>query len=58
MLKSKLAPIIAGIVMLIAAIGWISLINSIDYTRILATDGQANASAPASASTPAPSSQE
>lgn len=47
MLKSKIAPIIVGIVMLIAAASWIWVVNSIDYTKMRAREGNATSSAPA-----------
>lgn len=36
MLKSKIAPIIAGIIILILAVLWFLMINSIDYSQMKA----------------------
>ena len=49
MLKSKLAPIIAGLVILIGAVCWIWMVMSIDYSRMNAqgTEAKPAASAPA-----------
>lgn len=49
MLKSKIAPIIAGLVILVGAAAWIWMVNSIDYSRMNARGSHAKpaASAPA-----------
>lgn len=57
MLQSKLAPIIAGIVILIGAVLWAWTINSIDYSKMEAQGKgvrQPGSESPAPASPAAP----
>lgn len=37
-MKKYIGPIIAAIVMLVLAIGWLGVIRSIDYSRMLSSE--------------------
>ncbi|MDL2279562.1 hypothetical protein LJC15_02720 [Desulfovibrio sp. OttesenSCG-928-G11] len=57
MLKSKIAPIIVGIILIILAVSWFMMINSIDYSQMKARSSTPKAVLNATAEpaqTPAP----
>lgn len=52
-MKKYIGPIIAAIVMLVLAIGWLGVIRSIDYSRMLSSEDLKKAKTEAPAATPA-----